>query len=173
MRPPPASNTASRVASSASAGTNQTSLTRLPNTPELLVVDLGALERAGVVDVDGLPLREHVERGLARLAVAVSGLLDATERQMHLGADRARVDVRDAGLEVAHRAKGTVHVAGEDRRREAVADAVRDPERLGLVPEADERQGRAEDLLLGDAHVRLHVAEDGRTIVEALPEVAL
>src|SRR4029453_18787991 len=127
---------ASRVASSASAGTNQTSLTRLTCRP-LLVVDLRALERAGVVDVDGLPLREHVQGGLAGLAVTVAGLLDAAEREVHLGADRARVDVRDPGLEVAHRAERAVHVAREDRRGEPVPDAVRDAERLGLVREAD------------------------------------
>src|SRR4029450_451347 len=55
-------------------------------------VDLGALRVAGIVDVDRLPLREHVERGLARLAVAVAGVLRATEREVNLGADRAGGD---------------------------------------------------------------------------------
>ena len=55
-----------------------------------VVVDLRALELAGVVDVDRLPLGEDVERGLARLAVAVAGVLRAAERQVHLGAGRAR-----------------------------------------------------------------------------------
>src|SRR5215210_1184238 len=75
----------------------------LPRRRMLDVVDLRALELAGVVDVDRLPLREDVERRLARLAVAVAGLLHAAERQVHLRARRARVDVRDPGLKVAHR----------------------------------------------------------------------
>ena len=172
MRPPPASNTASRVTSSASSGTNQTSLSGRASLP-LGVVDLRALQRPGVVDVDRLPLREDVERGLPRLAVAVARLLRAAERQVHLGADRAGVDVRDAGLEVAHRAERAVDVPGEDRGREPVADPVRDAERLRLVAEADEGERRPEDLLLGDAHVVLDVAEDRRAVVEALREVAL
>ena len=52
----------------------------------------------GVVDVDRLPLGEDVERRLARLAVAVAGLLGAAEREVHLGAGRAGVDVGDPGL---------------------------------------------------------------------------
>src|SRR5919201_5063042 len=88
------------------------------------VVDLGPLQAAGVVDVERLPFGEDVERGLAGLAVAVAGVLRAAERQVDLGSDRAGVDVRDAGVEVAHRAEGLVDVAAEDRRREAVADAV-------------------------------------------------
>ena len=50
----------------------------------LLGVDLRALEATGVVDVDRLPLREDVEGGLARLAVAVARVLRAAERQVHL-----------------------------------------------------------------------------------------
>src|SRR6478609_2425990 len=83
-----------------------------------LGVDLGLLELARVVDVDRLPLGEEVERGLARLAVPVTRVLDAAEREVHLGPDRARVDVRDPGLQVAHRAEGPVHVLREDRGRQ-------------------------------------------------------
>ncbi len=43
-------------------------------------VDLGALQLARVVDVHRLPLRVEVERGLARLAVPVAGLLRPAER---------------------------------------------------------------------------------------------
>src|ERR671931_2023240 len=133
-------------------------------------VDLGLLELPGVVDVDRLPLGEDVQRGLARLAVAVPGVLRAAEGQVHLGADRARVDVRDPGHEVAHRAEGLVHVAGEDRRREAEADSVRDADRLVEVAHRDERRRRPEDLLLGDPHLRLDVAEDRRAVEVALVE---
>src|SRR4249919_598033 len=44
-----------------------------------LVVDLGALEAAGEVDIDRLPLGVRVEGDVSRLAVAVAGLLPATE----------------------------------------------------------------------------------------------
>ena len=58
--------------------------------PHVLVVDLGPLQPAAEVDVDRLPLGERVERGVAGLAVAVAGLLPAAERQVRLGAGRAR-----------------------------------------------------------------------------------
>src|SRR5215813_11378703 len=135
-----------------------------------LGVDLGLLELARVVDVDRLPLGEEVERGLARFAMPVARVLDAAEREVHLGADRARVYVRDAGLEVAHRAEGAVHVLREDRGREAVLDAVRDLDRLVDVAHLDHRGRRAEDLLLGDPHLRVDVAEQGRPVVEAVLE---
>src|SRR5687767_1868533 len=87
----------------------------------LLIVNLGALEAAAEVDVDRLPLGVGVERGVAGLAMPVSRFLPATEWQVRLGPRRARVDVNDAGLEVAHGPERGVRIAGEDRRREAVA----------------------------------------------------
>src|SRR5215210_34799 len=66
-------------------------------------VDLGLLELPRVVDVDRLPLCEDVERRLPSFAVAVARVLRAAERQVHLGSDRAGVDVGDPRLEVAHR----------------------------------------------------------------------
>src|SRR4029450_6977082 len=135
MRPAPASKTAERVCSRAATGTNQTSFT-LAMQCLVGVVDLRTLERARVVDVDRLPLGEHVERGLARLAVPVARLFRTAEGQVHLGPDRARVDVRDPGLEIAHGAERAVDVASEDRRGEPVADPVRDADRLRLVAEA-------------------------------------
>ena len=156
-----------------SGGRGRTSHDRgqTPVVAQVARVDLGLLELPRVVDVDRLPLGEDVERGLARLAVAVAGLLRAAEREMHLGADRARVDVGDARVEVAHRAERRVHVAGEDRRREAEADAVRRRATASSKSlDADQRGRRAEDLLLRDPHLRVDVAEDRRAVVEALVE---
>src|SRR5204863_8296016 len=102
--------------------------------------------------------------------MAVSGVLGAAEWEVHFGADRARVDVGDTGVEVAHRAEGLVDVAREDRRRQAVLDAVRDADRLVEVTNANQRRGRPEDLLLRDPHPGLDVAEDSRAIVEPLVE---
>src|SRR5258705_4688902 len=75
------------------------------------VVDLRPLEPARVVDVDRLPLGKDIEGRLPRLAVAVARVLRAAERQVHLGARRARVDVRDPGLQVAHRADRPIYLA--------------------------------------------------------------
>src|SRR5215208_98139 len=135
-----------------------------------LSVDLRLLQLPRVVDVDRLPLAENVERGLPRLAMAVAGVLRAAEGEMHLGSDRARVHVRDAGDEIAHRTERLVHVASEDRRRQPVADAVRDADRPVEVLDADEGRRRAEDLLLRDSHLRVDVPEERRPIVEAVPE---
>src|SRR5512144_130407 len=71
MRPAPAANSASRTVSSASRGTKTTSF-RFTVRPSAGGVDLRLLQLPRVVDVDRLPLGEDVERGLARLAVAVS-----------------------------------------------------------------------------------------------------
>ena len=91
--------------------------------------------------------------------------------QVHLGADRAGVDVRDAGLEVAHRAEGLVDVAREDRGREAELDRRSRRESPRRSPRtADQRRRRAEDLLLRDPHLRVDVAEDRRPVEEALVE---
>src|SRR5579862_4993393 len=136
------------------------------------IVDLRALELARIVDIDRLPLGEHVERRLPRLAMPVAGVLRPAEREMHLGADRAGVHVRDPSLEVAHRAERAVHVAREDRGREPEFDPVRHGDRLVEIAHPDERRRRAEDLLLRDAHTRLHVGEDRRPVEVAATEVA-
>src|SRR5436190_14896623 len=133
-------------------------------------VDLRLLELPRVVDVDRLPLGEDVERGLTGFAVAVAGVLGPAEREMHLGADRPRVDVRDPGLEVAHRAEGRVHVAGEDRRRKPELDPVRDADRLVDILHADQRGGGPEDLLLRDPHPGVDVTEDRRPVEVAVAE---
>src|SRR5829696_3781935 len=137
------------------------------------VVDLRPLELAGVVDVDGLPLREDVERRLARLAVAVTRVLRAAEGEVDLRAGRARIDVRDPGLEVAHRAERLVHVAREDRGREPVADPVGHPDRLVEGLDRDQCSRRPEDLFLRDPHLRVDVRKDRRPVEEPLAEVAL
>src|SRR5208337_4511817 len=87
----------------------------------LRIIDLGALELVGVIDVDGFPCGEEVE-GAEAFAVAVAGVLDAAEGQMHLGTDGGRVDVGDAGFEVAHGCEGAIDVARIEGSGEAVVD---------------------------------------------------
>ncbi len=59
-------------------------------------------------------------------------------------------------------------LAGPHRAREAVDRAVGDADGLVLVVVAEDREDRAEDLLLGDRHVGGDVGEDGRADEVAL-----
>src|SRR5689334_13031328 len=128
----------------------------------LVGVDLRLLESTREVDVDRLPLGEHVEARDARLAMAVARVLATAERQVHLGADRGRVDVEDPRLEVAHRRERLVDVLRVDRARQAVRDRVRDPDALLERRDRHDRRHGTEDLLAGDPHARVGVGEDGR-----------
>ena len=117
----------------------------------LRVVDLGALEFVAVVDVDRFPCGEEVD-GAVAFAVAVAGVLDAAEGQMHFGADGGRVDVGDAGFEIANGGEGAVHILGVERGRKAVVDGVGDLDGLLKGVEFEQRNDGAEDLFAGDAH---------------------
>jgi len=92
----------------------------IPTETPIRVVDLGALELVGVVDVEGFPFGVEIDGGDCGFAVAVAGFLSAAEGQVSFGADGWRVDVDDAGEQVANGVKGAVHVARVDRGREAV-----------------------------------------------------
>src|SRR5260221_1997636 len=83
---------------------------------DLLRVDLGTLQRSGVVDIDRLPLAGDVDAGHTRFAVTIARLFHSAERQMHLGADGRRVDIKDACVHVAHGREGFVHVSRVNRR---------------------------------------------------------
>src|SRR5215213_528406 len=135
-----------------------------------VVVDLRPLQRAREVAVADLRLRVELVDLPATLAVPVSGLLYPTERKMGLCADRRGVDVGDSVVQLVECAKGQVHVARIERRREPVTDTVVDAERFLRVRDADHAQHRAEDLLLFDPHPLLHPREDGRLEEESVLE---
>src|SRR5215469_453233 len=78
------------------------------------VVDLGALEAVGVVHVDRFPFGVKIDGGEAGFAMAVAGLLGASERKVRFGADSWRVDVDDARVDVALGAERVVDVARVD-----------------------------------------------------------
>src|SRR5204862_8277286 len=63
-------------------------------------VDLRLLQLAAVVDVDGLPFGENVQGRLSCLAVAVTGVLRAAERQMHL--DRKSTRLNSSHVEISY-----------------------------------------------------------------------
>src|SRR4029077_15374640 len=91
----------------------------LMDVSRLVIVDLGSLNFAAVIDVNGFPFAERIDRRLSCLAMAVSGPARAAERKLNLGPRGAGVDVNDACRDVAHGAIRLVHVLREDRRGEA------------------------------------------------------
>src|SRR4029453_674875 len=148
-----------------------TSTPRLTSVRALVRVDLRALKAAGEVHVDRLPLGEHLEAGNPGFPVPVSGVLDAAERKVDLGADRRRVHVEDPGLEIPHRSERAVDVARIDGSGEAVLDGVRHANALFERPDGNHSRDRSEDLLAGNAHVRGGAAEDGRRKEEPARQV--
>ena len=77
----------------------------------------------------------------------------------------------DAGADLGGHLGAVLDVGGPDRAAEAVVGVVGDGDGLLLAVVGDDRQDRAEDLLLGDLHVVVDVGEDGRLDVPALGEV--
>jgi hypothetical protein len=55
-------------------------LARIPTWLGLVVIDLGALQFVGIVDVHRLPFGEKIDGGNGGFAMAVAGLLGAPER---------------------------------------------------------------------------------------------
>src|SRR5262245_17295521 len=101
-------------------------------------------------DPDALHLREVAQALRAEIA-AEPRLLVAAER--HAGVvEVVRIDPHRSGLDASRDGVRLLDVLRPDARRQAVVDAV--GLRHGVVDavEADHRQHRAEDLLLGDAH---------------------
>src|SRR5437016_3239074 len=80
----------------------------------LVVVDLGALELVGIIDVHRLPLSEKIDRSDGCFAVTVTGLLGAAERQVSLRPNRRRVHVDNSCVQIAGGLEGAVHVARVD-----------------------------------------------------------
>src|SRR5271155_1528518 len=127
----------------------------------LIVVDLRSLQLVGIVDVNSLPFGEEIDGGDRRFAVAVPGLLGAAKRQMRFGAYCWRVDVDDSRVEIARSHKGLVYVARVNRGRQSIRHAVGDFNSLLETVDGDNRDHRAEDLFLRDAHLRRAIAKHG------------
>src|SRR5207244_9612344 len=132
-----------------------------PETRNLFcVVDLCLLQLTGIVDVNRFPLAEDVIHGRAGLAMAVAGILHATEGKMDFSPNGGTVDVGDSRLDVSHRAKGAGYVVRVYRTGEAISGAVENFDRFFKTLHFDDGQDRAEYLLLSDAHGRSHLIED-------------
>src|ERR1700691_1462126 len=93
-------------------------------------VDLRLLQLVRIVDVDGLTFRIEIDRSDAALAVAVPCCFGASKGQIHFGADGGRVDVGDAGIQVANCRKSLVDVLRVKRGGQAVLDSIRDFDRV-------------------------------------------
>src|ERR1700729_793934 len=93
-----------------------------------------------------------VEVAEARALPAAKRVVGDWDRDWHVDPDHADLDL---AREVARR----VAVASEDRDAVAVLMVVAQTQRLAIVVRAHDREHRAEDLLLVDAHVLRHVVE--------------
>src|SRR5256885_13452497 len=122
------------------------------STGLLRVVDLRALQLIGVVDVQRLPLGVEVDGGDGCLAMAIAGLLGAAKGQMRLGPNGRRIDINDAGEQIARRAEGAIHVARINRCGKAIGHAISHIDGFVEAADGDHRYDRPKNLLLRDAH---------------------
>ena len=125
-------------------------------------IDLRALQPVREIDVARISIGCRSRLLPGRLRDVRCRLLCAAERQMDFRADRRSIHVSNAGVNVAHGAERLVDVARVHRRRETIRHAIRDLDCFVEVIHWDQAEHRPEDLFLGDAHLRIHVTEDGR-----------
>ena len=123
------------------------------------IVDLGALELAGVIDVNGFPFREEIEAGLTGFAMTVASAAHAAERELDLGAGGAVVDVNQAGEYVAHGCEGPVHVLCKDRGGQTILRTVVDLDGLLQRADLDDGENGSEDLFPFEGGTRKDTVE--------------
>src|SRR5688572_24670027 len=106
-----------------------------------------AAARTESLELHRLDLEELLEAVLAVLA-AVAAVLVATEGGLRV--ERAAVDLDLAGADAPGDGLGPLGVGALHAAGEAVVGVVGDADRVLLVVVGDDRQHRAEDLLMGD-----------------------
>src|SRR5262245_9123284 len=141
-----------------------TSRTRTPSRGRALIGPTPGSPRGGSLDRhrQGLALEELLEAGDAHLP-ADAGLLVPTERRVR-SEPVATVDTHGAGPDPLRDRDRPVVVGAEDGAGQAEDRVVRDPDRVVVILVADDREHRAEDLVLGDLAVRVDVGEHGRLV---------
>src|SRR5689334_12000866 len=102
--------------------------------------------------------------------MAIPRLFYAAEREMCLSADRRRIDVRNAVVQLVERSERRVDVPRVQRRRQPIAHAIVDRDRFVQRLHPKRRQHRPENLLLLDAHSWPHAREHRGLEEEALVE---
>src|SRR5258708_31247445 len=127
---------------------------------EMRRVNVGPVQTVRVVNVNGFPLREKINRGDGRLAVAIAGLLGAAKWEMRFGADGGGVDVDDARVDVARGVESFVDVARVNGGGKPEHDAVSDVESFVETIRGKHGNHRTEDLFLGDAHLRAAIPKN-------------
>src|ERR671935_2686244 len=123
------------------------------------------------VDVDVLLARE-AQQFLDPFLAPDAGLLVAAEG----GAEkmlRHFVDPHEARLDRRCRAMRGREIVRPDRAGQPVLHLIDLRQHLILVAPFEDGENRAEDLLLGDAHVHGHIGEHGRLDIEPLGEMGI
>jgi hypothetical protein len=137
-----------------------------------LGVDLRALQSPAVIDIERFPFAKGVERGLPGFARAVSGASRATKGELHFAANRAGVNIDDAGRQLAHRGECAVNVLRVNGTDEAVGHVVIDGDGFLKAAGFDDAYHWTKNFLTGDAHRRGDVVEHRWTIEPAAAAVA-
>jgi hypothetical protein len=138
-----------------------------------LGVDLRALQAPAVIDIDRFPFAKGVERSLPSFARAVTGASGATERKLHLAADRAGVDIHDTGRQLPHRGECAIDVPRVNGTDEAVRHVVVDCNGFLEAADFDDAHYGAENFLARDAHRSCDIVKDCWAIETSTPAVAL
>src|SRR5258706_4472071 len=97
--------------------------------------------------------------------MAVARVLGTTERKLDFSSDRWRVHINNSGLEIPHGAVRLIHIPRVDRSRQAVLNSVSDLDGFVKIIEGEQRDNRAEDFFLSDAHAGIDVSKN-RGLVE-------
>src|SRR5579863_7072539 len=126
------------------------------------VSSLGEAAHAQVFDVDVLV------DAVARAFAPETGLLDAAEG-CDRSADQPGIDAYHPALERARHAPHAADVTRIEVGGQSEFGVVGQPDRLGLVPEAEQRRDRTKDLLLREAHAGIDVGQY-RGFVEGAPQ---
>src|SRR5208282_6852907 len=98
----------------------------------------------------------------AAFAMAVAGGFHAAEWEVHLGADCRSVDIRDAGIEVAHRSERLVYILCVEGRRQTVLDVVGDGDGVFDPVAGNDRNYRPKDFFLRNPHLGVDFRENSR-----------
>ena len=137
-----------------------------------LGVDLRALQPPAVIDIDRFPFAERVECSLPSFARAIAGASRAAKRKLHFAADRAGVNIDDAGRQLAHRGECAIDVLRVNGTDEAVGHVVVDGDGFLEAVGFDDAHHGTEDFVARDAHRRCDIIKHRWTIETSAAAVA-
>ena len=126
------------------------------------------MQFAAVVGVDHFPFGKDINARDTGFAVAVAGATIATEGELDFGTRRAGIDIEDTGGDIAHGTLQAIDILGIDCARQAKFAVVVDSDGLFKRSHFNDRERRAEDLLLSQAHVWSHIGKE-RGMIEVPP----